>query len=627
MDWSLVTQEALESLDVEGLLSTSTEREAMAYSTVLAPLLADETRWQTAQFACLGFLQGMLQMGLKHANAHEPYGPMFVFGDQRSWIPADLPKDMLLRIYPWAEKVADAELRARALDVIWMQGRHFPAAQGAVRAYVAASKFLSAAGDWPERAARLERALRLAASLGKGGISLKDEVLAEIQGEVDRPDEGTPLRHRLIDLLLEFNHGDAAMLGSHAAAIGTAASSLGKFFHAKDAHTLAAECFAKAGDSVSCAREQRSAAEALASEAEAAYLRPGQGAIAAASIMGDAVTAMRQAGGDAARAGQMHERMLEWQTQSLAQLQTVTTRMDVTDMTRQAIESVRGKSFRDAVLTLCSLVGPPTLDSLKNKVHKDAQVAILGAMTPLSVMNYRGRTVAIIPPLDAGAPDVSNEGLRGRMFHEARSRREPNVRAILYPALRAICEEHRPTRHDIAELIRYSAAIPRGHGESFLRALLTGFDGDMLLAAHLVPPKFEAMLRHVMEGMGADTSILGPTGLQPERIFKPLLELEEAKTAFGEDAVFEMQDVFVDTLGGNLRNEALHGLMPDETMFGPEVFYAWWLLLRYCVLTTPSAQKSRSQAPPTAPEAPTAAPSDKPDEGEDDAPSPAPDKA
>lgn len=79
-------------------------------------------------------------------------------------------------------------------------------------------------------------------------------------------------------------------------------------------------------------------------------------------------------------------------------------------------------------------------------------------------------------------------------------------------------DEHHPTRHDIAEFIRYSPAIPSGQRESFLRALLAGFDSDMLLVAHLVPPKFESMLRHVMEGMGADTSILGPTGLQPERI-------------------------------------------------------------------------------------------------------------
>lgn len=624
LDWSLVTPEALESLDVEALLAASTEREALAYSTVLAPMLADEKRWQPAQFACIGFLQGMLQMVLRHANALEPYGPMFVLGGQRSWIPADMPKDMLLRIHPWAEKVIDPELRARTLDVIWMQARHFPAAQGAVRAYVAASKLHPTADDWFQREARLERGLRLAASLGKGGIALKDEVLTEICDVVAQPDDGTPLRRRLIGLLLEFNHGDPAALGNHAAAIGTAASAKSHFFQAKDAHSLAADCFAKADDSASCAQEQRAAAEALASEAEAAFLRPSQGAIAAASIMGDAVTAMRQAGGSA-RAAQMHDRMLEWQTQSLAQLGMVSTRLDVTDLTRRAIEAVRGKPFRDAVLTLCRLVGPPTIDSLRTQVKETAKVAILGSMMPLSVMNYRGRTVAIIPPLDADAQDISDDGLRGRMFHDARRQRDLNVSAILVPALREICEEHRPTRHDIAELIRYSAAIPKGHGESFLRALLAGFDGDMLLVAHLVPPKFEAMLRHIMEGMGADTSILGPTGLQPERIFKPLLELEEAKTAFGEDAVFEMMDVFVDTLGANLRNEALHGLMPDNAMFSTEVFYAWWLLLRYCVGSTPLAQQQlRSQAQLPAPEAPTEAPAEKPDESADDVPPQAP---
>lgn len=121
LDWSLVTPEALDSLDVAALLTSANERETLAYSSVLAPMLADAARWQPAQYACLAYLQGMLQMVLRHANPQEPFGPMFVLEGQRSWIPADIPKDALLRIHPWADKVADAELRARALDVMWMQ--------------------------------------------------------------------------------------------------------------------------------------------------------------------------------------------------------------------------------------------------------------------------------------------------------------------------------------------------------------------------------------------------------------------------------------------------------------------------------------------------------------------------
>ncbi len=591
-DWDAVTPEAMASVDIESLLADAPERDAFAYSNVLTPLCADEARWTPAQLACLRLLQGMLQMVLHHANAQEPFGPMFVVDGRRSCVPGDIPKEVLTRLHPWAESLKDAELRARMLDVIWTQGRVFKAAQGAVQAYLASAKALAAPDDWFQSFERYERALRLAASLGRGGVSMKDEVLREVQAAVDQASsEGSPFGRRLIGLLLEFEHGDAAVLGKLASAIGTGASARGEFFSANDAHALAAECYRKAGDAVARSREQQAGAEALACEAEAALLRPGQGAMAASSIMADAVTAMRQSASNPARVAAMHAKMLEWQAQSIGELKELSTSMDVSELTRRAVESVRGKTFRDAVRTFCGLAGAPSIEALKQQVHQEAQTAVFGSLMPHSVLNHRGRVVAVIPPLTAGVQDIADDGLRGRMYRQARMRRDLNVTAVLNPARWAICDEHHPSRHEVADLIRYSACIPNGHQESVLRALLAGFDGDMLLVVHLVPPQFEAMLRHVMERAGADTSILGPTGLQPERIFKPLLELDQAKSTFGEDAIFEMQDLFVDPLGGNLRNEALHGLLSDEVMFSTEVFYAWWLLLRYCVASAASIER------------------------------------
>jgi hypothetical protein len=67
-----------------------------------------------------------------------------------------------------------------------------------------------------------------------------------------------------------------------------------------------------------------------------------------------------------------------------------------------------------------------------------------------------------------------------------------------------------------------------------------------------------------------------------------LLELDEAKQAFGEAGVIELQDIFVDQLSSNLRNEVAHGLLSDEQMFDSDVLYTWWLLLKFCVLSSHS---------------------------------------
>ncbi|RYH32854.1 MAG: DUF4209 domain-containing protein [Alcaligenaceae bacterium] len=182
------------------------------------------------------------------------------------------------------------------------------------------------------------------------------------------------------------------------------------------------------------------------------------------------------------------------------------------------------------------------------------------------------------------------------MFSVARMGRGLAVQALLNPARAEIRDTHNPDRQDIAGLIQHSPWIPPGHAESVMRALVAGFHGDMLVAGHLVPPQLEAMVRHVVESRGGTTSKLEPGGVQPERSLGPLLETPEALHAFGEDGVFELQDLLTDQLGTNLRNEVAHGLLDDSGLFGTDVLYAWWLLLRYCVITSKLMERKQQES-------------------------------
>ena len=117
----------------------------------------------------------------------------------------------------------------------------------------------------------------------------------------------------------------------------------------------------------------------------------------------------------------------------------------------------------------------------------------------------------------------------------------------------------------------------------------------MLVAAHLIPPQLEAIVRHVVESHGGVTSKLETGGVQPEKSLGILLETPEALTVFGEDGVFEMQDLLTEQLGTNLRNEVAHGLLGDSQLFGTDVLYVWWLMLRYCVLTSKLVERQEQE--------------------------------
>jgi hypothetical protein len=402
--------------------------------------------------------------------------------------------------------------------------------------------------------------------------------------------------------LLEFRYGDAREYGLFAAEAAKAAEVAGNFWRAKDYYDLTAECHRLAADPGGEASALRQAAECLVQESEAAQKQPGRGGIAAAAVLSDAVEAMRQAPGGRQRAAELHEKLLAVQKAAMTEMKAVSTELDATELVQQALAAVRGKPLGEAIMALCRMSKPPLIAKLKQEVHDHARVAVFGSLLPNEVVNSRGRVVARAPGLLAGADDPNESGLRWRMFKNARLGRALTVQAVLNPARQEIYFTYAPDRQDLAELIRYSPWIPPGHAESVMRALLAGFQGDMLVAAHLVPPQFETVIRHVVESRGGSTSMLEPGGLQPERPLAVLLETPEALAAFGADEVFELQDLLVDPLGTNLRNEVSHGLLDDSGMFGHDVLYAWWLLLKFCVVTSKLAERKQSapQVPPAA---------------------------
>lgn len=601
LNWILINSEALSSLDLDHLIQDVEKFECATYAGAISRLAKNTEHWSEEQHECLRFVSAVLTMNLQANQTAEPFGPMFVMDGQRSAIPADFPKEALLGLQPWAMSLKDPELRARFLDVIWVQARSFPAALAAIEAYVESAQKLEHPENWTCCHKRLERALRLSASLGKGGTELRIRVLNEIESTLQRYRGTDPLylTLRLTQLLLEFKHGNAAQLAEFAKTAGVASEEANNFWKAKDYFQLAADCYRASGNTEAQNSLLRLAAESLVKESEQAHTQPGRGAMVAASVLSDAIEAMRQVPDGRERAAELHQRLLALQPEAAAELKAISSSIDITELVQRAREAVRDKSLHDAIYTLCTLASPPSVEKLKHEVHEQARVAVLSSFFSSEILNSRGRVVARAPALETGTDDLKSDGLRWRMFRQASLTRGLTVEGQLNPARAEIVATHNPDRQDLVSLIQYSPWIPKGHEESILRALVAGFQGDMLVVGHLVPPQLEAMVRHIVESNGGATSMLEPGGLQPERPLSVLLETPEALQAFGVDGIFELQDLLIDPLGINLRNEIAHGLRDDSRLFDANVFYAWWLLLRYCVVTSKIVEKKHVESSPS----------------------------
>lgn len=569
LDWTLITPETLQALELDTLLQHVKRRTCFDFAQRLAHLRNQHSDWTPAQSACLEFVFQVASMRLQHDQTAEPFGPTFQMGDGRSATPADFPREMLLAAYPWASALQDAELRARFLDTLWVQGKHVEAAKQAVGAYVESAEYLLDPKDWTASAQRLERALRLAASLGKGGSEFREDALAKVLGVV-RQFEGTDplyLTMRLIRLLLEFRHGDATELAKYAVTAAQTSEAQAEFRRAADYFGLAADCCRCAQLPDEQATHQRAAAESLVKEANAALGQPGRGAIVAASVLSSAVQAMRQAPGGKSRAEELRAQLAVLQEKALTELKSVSTNFDATEMVQDAVRRVSGKSFGDAVLAFGQLAKPPSVDALQQQVRDAAKVAILESLTSVEIINARGHVTAKVPSLEVGAADPSQPGLRWRMFRCAGINRTVTVQATIAPARKTILHEHAPDRAAVLELIRYSPWIPDGHHESITKAIVAGLHGDMLVAGYIAPIQFEAVIRQAVECTGGPGPMLKPDGTQEERTLSALLDLPQATSIFGDAGVLELQDLLIDPLGSNLRNEVAHGLLADSGFF------------------------------------------------------------
>ncbi|MFZ6757408.1 DUF4209 domain-containing protein [Undibacterium sp. Ji50W] len=607
IDWNLVTPIVLNSLNLDKFFSEASRQECFSFSEQITLALRNEAAWTQDQLNALRFVGATLTMRLQYGSVGDPFGPKFVMDGQRSTVASDFPREKIEALAQWVLSQKNAEFRARMLDLIWVIAKSYPAAQGAISAYIEAADILEDPKEWTSFADRLERALRLAVSLGRGGAILRATVLGKLEATVNKYQGTDPLflTFRLVSLLLEFKYGDIATFAKYTRIAAEQANSRKNYWAAKDYFELAARCHDKLGEVDAHGEALRLSAEALVSEAELASSQQdgGRGAMAGAFIMAQAYNAMRQAPKGKGRAEDIHARLLKLQEQSLPELKELSTTVNIQELIDKAVAKTSDKPLHEALIVLCKVNNAPPIEKLMEKVRNEARTAILSSMFSSDVINSRGRVVAKTPPLAVAEEDIENDGLRFRLFRHARTDRDLVIQAFINPMRSIIFNEHNPDRSDILNYIQHSPWIPPGHVESIIRVLIAGFQGDMLIVAHMIPPQIEALIRHIIELNGGDTSMFNAEGLQPEKSLNVLLKMDEAQKVFGINGVIELEDIFVDQLGSNLRNEVAHGLISDGQMFSSDVLYAWWLLLKFCVLSSKwqAEQTTKTNIKPTIP--------------------------
>ena len=338
------------------ILSTCDKMECYCYSSRfleairIADEASDNKRYQI--LLLLGYLTSLMP---KLDNPEEPYAPCFVFHDGRSAIVDDFDDTHLRFLADILHDITDPELQARLADILWIRKKDYRYGEIAIAAYLASAKLLEDFRHWSSSVHRLERAMQIAAPLGRSTSSYKN-VVEHVENLLTACNGEDPLYMslKLMGLLLDQRQGETTKYAPLAEKLAHRAEAENDWEKARQHWEIKARWHAKNGDRESERLTRITAAEAYVKHAEWIVNSEHPQNLVAAHWMQCAVEAMRRISNTKERTLELHGRLLAYQQKAVSELKPISHSIDISELATVATQQVRGKALLDALRNVSS---------------------------------------------------------------------------------------------------------------------------------------------------------------------------------------------------------------------------------------------------------------------------------
>lgn len=261
--------------------------------------------------------------------------------------------------------------------------------------------------------------------------------------------------------------------------------------------------------------------------------------------------------------------------------------IDISDDVKNAGDCVRQKTFKEALRTLCLLYSV-TERQAESHAKRTLGVSTIPFLMGKTVLGPNARPVASAPEMSL---DAANKDGQSRLSLEKISATAELVQYFvvsrLYPAYEVIKAEHKDAWDEIKSLVDEAPLIPHGHIRVYAEALWLGFDGQFTMASYVLAPEIENLIREALNQSGIITTSM-QDGFQEEKGLSRLVKEEKLVGIFDADFVFELNALFCDHAGPNIRNVVAHGLKDDSWFNTSYDFYVWWFALRMVFMRSAS---------------------------------------
>lgn len=262
----------------------------------------------------------------------------------------------------------------------------------------------------------------------------------------------------------------------------------------------------------------------------------------------------------------------------LVRMKTVSHSFDISEQVAEAVGKVQGLSPDKALFAFCQIAPWPKMKTLQ----AEAEIGLGGiaAIFSSTTVDEDGRVIAEVEGV--GDADSRERRLKAEMVKACARQANIAARALIDPTLDMIRQQFHLSGYDFYAITQSSSLVPGDRADIVAKGLYAGYCRDFVQAVHILVPQFEHMVRMVLKGAGAQTTIR-QDGIEMEAGLSALVELPEMKERFGEDLTFTIRSLMCKPLGPNLRNQVAHGLAGAALCSSGYGVYAWWLILALVV--------------------------------------------
>ena len=543
---------------------------------------------------------------LNFDSPSEPYGSMKITVDgTRPSTPSDLSKTDLETLSSVIPTTANPEFKARIADIVWVCKKDYKSAQVAIDAYLASAQILESQDSWPPFTKRLHRALQIAAQIGKTGKYYRKVINVIELAIVKNEDSDTSfLTVKLMEYLIENKEGNPSQYSIIAEKLATRA------LDAKN-WDLACKCWEckvnwekRSGNTIAEKDAKIKSAETFIKRAEWFADSKPASFIGASHWQSKAVQALRSACADPAMIENNHKKLFEYQSGISSEMKTIQIaperiegmKDEMDKLINNSMEYVQGQPFQQAILRFAFITKPISFEAVRKRVEVQSEHFILEHLANTTAVTSSGKVTGVKPSISDDDPKVREEAFTQSVFHQATIVDWPFiVHHVIIPARCKIIEEHAIQLSDMSFIVQHSPFVPNGREGLFSRGLLAGFNGDFVMAMHLLIPQAENSIRLIMEENGVITSKLESDNTQDERDLGWLLTHPKALEIFGKDIIFNLRGFLIERFGYNLRNRMAHGFLDEAQFLSEATILVWWFVLRLCCAHFAKALKAEKE--------------------------------